>query len=253
MNLAAWLWRIVDWGSTAIMAMVMGIFVWRKLYREFPFFFMFLLATEGASALRFFAIDRGPRTYFYTYWISDILLSGVNLLVAYELFALRLFPKFYKIRVYRYMFIAFVAIIALGAWLSAMESGNKYTTLVIQARVFDFTIVGTMAFLLLLMMVMGREWTQYEFAIASGFVVSNAGHLFASAVWARTHYRQGIIQEIAPITFDIACLFWLYCFWSKERVFNRRGTSNVQPEMVEQARKWQAVLKESILPKKRTP
>jgi hypothetical protein len=251
MNSAAWLWRIVDWGSIPIMAIVIGILAWRKLHREFPFFFTYLLASEATTALRFFTVDRGE-TYFYVYWISEIAICGFSLLVVFELFALRLFPKFYKIRFYRYLFIVIAAIIALGAWLTAMESGNKYTVLIIQSRVFYFVIVGMLTFFVSLMMVMGREWTQYEFAISVGFVITNAGAFFVSVLLARAQH-QGIVQEIAPITFDIACLLWLYCFWSKERVFNRRGTSTLQPEMVEEARRWQAVLKESILSKKRTP
>ena len=253
MNSVRWLWGVVDWASLPIVAAVAGILVWRKLHREFPFFFAYLLATEVAGIVCLAAQLRGPRAYFYAYWISDLVLGVLNVLVVYELFGLRLFTWFYRVRIYRYLFATVAAIILLGAWLSAMESADKYRRLIVQDRVFDFVIVAMLTFFVLLMMVMGREWTRYDFAIAFGLVIADAGALIASAMWVRTRYQQSTVQELAPFTYDIACLIWLFSFWSTKRVFNRRVPADLEPEMVQEARRWEAVLKAWIVPRKRTP
>jgi len=253
MNSISWLWGIVDWASIPIVALVAGILVWKKLHREFPLFFIYLLATEAATVVRFAAQFRGPLIAFYVYWISNLVLDLINLLAVYELFALRLFPRFYKVRVYRYLFAVAAAIILVGGWLSAMESADKYRALLVRERVFNVVIVGVLAFFVSLMMVMGREWKKYDFAIAFGFVVANAGSLIASAMWLRTNYRFTTVQELAPITFDAAALIWLYSFWSKEKVFNRQALVPLTPEMVQEARRWETVLKASISARKRAP
>lgn len=253
MNSESWLWGVVDWASIPIVALVAGILVWRKLHREFPFFFMYLLATEAVTVVRLGAHFRGAWTTFYVYWISNLVLDVINLLAVYELFALRLFPRFYKVPVYRYLFTVAAAIILLGGWLTAMESADKYRALLIRERVLNVVIVAVLAFFVSLMMVMGREWKKNDFAIAFGFVIANAGSLIASAMWVPTNYRFTTIQELAPLTFDVASLIWLYSFWSKERVFNRQAPVPLTPEMVQEARRWEAVLKEWIVGGRRTP
>src|SRR5215467_11414293 len=114
MSGTGWLWGVIGWASLPIMAVTAGILVWRKLHREFPLFFCFLIATEVVGLLRFAAQFGSRRTYFYTYWISDLVVDLVILLSIYELFLLRLFPRFYKTRAYRYFFGITAAIIAAG-------------------------------------------------------------------------------------------------------------------------------------------
>lgn len=253
MNSGTWLWGIVDWASIPIVALVAGILVWRKLHREFPFFFTYLLATEAVTVARFAAHFRGPWTAFYVYWISNLVLDVINLLAVYELFALRLFSRFYKVSVYRYVFTVAAAIILLAGWLTAMESADRYRALLIRERIFNVVIVAVLAFFVSLMMVMGREWKKNDFAIAFGFVIANAGSLIASAMWLRTNYRLTTVQELAPITFDAASLIWVYSFWSKEKVFNRQASVPLTPEMVQEARRWETLLKESVSARKRAP
>jgi hypothetical protein len=68
----------------------------------------------------------------------------------------------------------------------------------------------------------------------------------------RTHYKFTPVQHLVPITFDIACLIWLYSFWSKERV-SVPPSSSLQPEMLQEARQWESALKDWLLLKKRAP
>ena len=253
MNSAKVLWGIVDWASIPIMVLVAGILVWRKLHREFPLFFIYLLATEAATVVRFAAQFRSPWTYFYAYWISDLVLVILSILVVYDLFALRLFPRFYKVRIYRYLFATIATVITVGGWLTAMESADKLRAFLVLDRVFGFLIVAMLMFFVSLMLVMGREWGSYDFAIAFGFVVASAGDLISTAMWVRTRYQKSLVGQLAPVAYDVACLIWLYCFWSKEKVFNRRAPVPLTPEMVQEARKWETVLKESISARKRAP
>ena len=252
MNVAGWLWGIVDWASLPMVAVAAGILVWRKLHPKFPIFFAYLVATATAGVVNLAAHWRGPRAYFYAYWTSSIVVGVFNVLVVYEVFGLRLFPRFYRVDFYRGVFTAVSVVILLGGWLTALESANKYQALIVRARVFDFIVVAMLGFFVFLMLVMGRTWARHDFAIVSGLVVSNAGSLMASAMWVRTHYKFTPVQHLVPITFDIACLIWLYSFWSKQRV-SVPPSSSLQPEMLQEARRWESALKDWLMLKKRTP
>lgn len=252
MNVAGWLWGIVDWSSLPMVAVAAGIFVWRRLHPKFPIFFAYLVATATAGVVSLAARPHGPRVYFYAYWISNIVVGVFNVLVVCEVFGLRLFPLFYKVGFYRRVFTAASVVILLGGWLTALESGNKGQALIVRARAVDFIVVAMLVFFVFLMLVMGRTWGRHDFAIVSGLVVSSAGSLMASAMWVRTHYKFTPVQHLVPITFGIACLIWLNSFWSKEKV-SVPASPSLRPEMLQEARRWESALKDWLMFKKRTP
>jgi hypothetical protein len=252
MNYSAWLWGIVNWLSLPVVVAVAGILASRKLHREFPFFWALLVATGIVGVARFIAQFRTPWTYFYVYWISNLALDALNLLAVYELFGLRLFTRFYKVRFYRYLFAGVAAVIALGSWFTAMVSANKYKAFIVQDRVFDFVVVALLAFFLCLMLVMGREWRRYDFAIAFGLVIGNAGSLIASAMWLRSQ-QHGILGQLEPVVSDVASLIWLCGFWSNKAVVEHRAAPQLDTEMVHQARKWESILKAWLTMRNRAP
>jgi hypothetical protein len=218
MTHTGWLWGILAWLSLPVLAAVAGILVWRKLHREFPFFFWYLVVTDIATGVRFIAQFQGQRTYFYAYWISDLVTTIFNILAVYDLFARRLFPRFHKIRLYRYLFPIAASGIIFMSWLTALEAPNKAAALAIEDRVLDFVLVAMLVFFVSLMMLMGRRWTKYDFGIAFGFGINSAAFLITSAMWVRTHYLPTSVDQLPLIAFDASCLIWLYCFWSGDKV-----------------------------------
>jgi hypothetical protein len=243
MNYSAWLWGIVNWLSLPLVTALAGILASKKLHREFPFFWGLLVATVVVGVLRFSAQFGPPLTYSYVYWISGLAIDALNLLAVYELFGLRLFTRFYKVRFYRYLFAAAAVVIILGGWFIAMASANKTKAFIVLDRVFDFVVVALLAFFLALMVLMGREFRRYDFAIAFGLVIANAGSLVASAMWLRSN-QEGIIGEVVPIAFDLASLVWLYCFWSKKPAVDQQTTAPLDTDMLLEARKWEGALKD---------
>jgi hypothetical protein len=253
MTHADWLWEILDWLSLPVLAGVAGILVWRKLHREFRFFFWYLVITDIATGVRFVAQFQGRRTYFYAYWISDLVVTVFNVLAVYELFARRLFPRFHKVRLYRYLFPIVASGIIFLSWLTALEAPNKAAALAIEDRVLDFVLAAMLAFFVSLMMVMGRTWTKYDFGIAFGFGINSAAFLVTSAMWVRTHYRPTSVDQLPLIAYDASSLIWLYCFWTGDKVSGGSDSLPLDPVMLEQGRKWETVLKDWITPGKRVP
>jgi hypothetical protein len=245
-----WIWFIVNWISLPLLGTLGGILVRRKLHREFPFFFVYIVVTLASGAIRMATQSCVPMTYFYAYWITDLVMAIFSTLAVYELFARRLFPGFYKIRVYRYLFaVAAVGIISF-AGISAIESPNAAAAFAIEERVLDSIIVGALGFFVALMMFMGRQWTRYDFGIAFGFGIDAASFLIMSAVWVRSHYQRTAIEEFPVIAYDLGCFVWLYCFWSREKKTSRLPET-AAPELVRQAQSWEKLLKQWLVPKKK--
>jgi len=245
----SWMWDIVNWASLPVMAVIIALFVWRRLHREYPLFFLFLVVTELVGLLRLGARYGSSQTYFYVYWISDLLFDFVSLLAIYELFLLRLFPHFHKTRVYRYLFGITAAIIAIGAWRAAAASQNVNAGFALITRVIDFSIVAMLIFFGFLMLTMGRQWNRHDFGIAFGFALNNAAALITTAMWVRTRYRASIVDELPVLAFDISCLTWLIVFWKPEKPL-QLAPAELHPEMVQQARHWEEQLKGWITPRK---
>ena len=244
-----WLWEVLDWISLPILAALIIIFVLRRLYRELRFFFVFIVASELATLARLAVLSAAPKSYFYTYWVSELVVTIFTFLAVFELFLVRLFPRFYRIRLYRNLFAAFASVLIFLAWLTALESPNKAAALLIEARVLEFVLAGVLAFLVSLMLIMGRNWNLRDLGIAVGFAINIAAYLATSALWARTRYRSTSLDQLPLIGFDIACAIWLWAVLYKLQ----ESTSElpVTPTMLHEARKWESALKDWLTPGKK--
>lgn len=242
----AWLWQILDWVSFPVLAVVLGILVRRKLYREYPFFFVYLAVTEIATLVRFAVLFFTPRDYFYTYWISDVLIALLNVLALYELFVRRVFPRFYKVGLYRYLFPVLAALAVLFGGLAAVQPKNL-GVLALEDRILEAVVVGILLCFGLLMLVIGRQWTRHDFGIAFGFAIWSAAFLVSTTIWMRSQY-ESISAHIPVIAYDITALIWLFSFWSPEKTSDVQA--HITPELVSEARAWQSVLRNWISSKK---
>jgi len=117
-------------------------------------------------------------------------------------------------------------------------------------RVLYFSIVAILIFFGFLMVVMGRRWTKQDFGIAFAFALNSAAALITSAVWVRTRYQVRAVDKLLVLAFDVSCLVWLYCFWSASEKVVAPRFSELDPQMVQQARGWEQQLKTWIAPPK---
>src|SRR5579864_7085764 len=108
------LWQVIYWSPTLALAALMVILIRRRLAREFPFFFTYIViawAKDLACFLVYYLApgDEHSRIYWipyrYTYWISHLVSALFLLLATLELSLTRLFPRFYKVAFYRHLFL----------------------------------------------------------------------------------------------------------------------------------------------------
>jgi len=248
-----WLWDALAWLSVPLLWLLAGLFVRRKYYRDFPFFFAYVVVASLAGVLRFVVYGGfSQRAYFYTYWFSDFVVVTAAFLAIYETFLRRVFPGFFKQRLYRYLFPAVAVALGLLAFLTALLSPDKNTAYFATTRVFDILRSAVIGFFVMLVLLVGREFSGYEFNIALGFGIQAAVAIISAALTARAQYKASALARFEPIAFDLACVIWLFAFWKKPKPASAPQAGQLSPEMLDQAKSWESSLKDLVKSKKRS-
>ena len=243
-------WLVVDWVSLPMLLVLAGVLVPRKAFSDFPLFSWYIVISCGVTLARLFAHSSTIRTYFYTYWISEVALTVCALMASYELFGRRLFPNFHKVRLYRFLFLISAVVIITLTVLTAIASVRIDLVFIKITHAFDFLRAAILFFFGALMLAMGRRWTRYELGIASGFAIDTAVFLMTFAIWTyRGKTAPKVLNELPVIAFDIACIIWLITFLKPEKP-ELVPTAPVSPEVLIEAKKWEETLKGSLGKKK---
>lgn len=212
-----WIATYFTWLLVLAVAFVM---VCRKLQREFPLFFIYLLTVSAADVARLMLFHyRLKLPYFYTYWITEAVGVLLAFLVLYEVFLIRLFPAFNTTKVYRWLFpTAGIIVVGLTMWLffSAPFSGpSKLITFIGAATMaLNFCQVTFLIFFAGLIWYMSHEWRRHELGIAGGFAFHASVKLIATGQWVANSYLPTKVDQLPRIGYLIAVVIWLF-FLSK--------------------------------------
>lgn len=238
------LWRIIGWFSLPVLAVLVGVLIWRRIPRQFPYFFYYVLAGELIGLLRLWFYNPAGRVYFYFYWLTDVLIALFAFFATYELFVHRLFPRFYAIRFYRYLF-PLAAMIITALVVPAILQARKLSYLLTVIHGFEVLRVAILIFFVGLMLAMGRKWSRYEFGIALGLGVQASALLMTSAAWVRSPFLHSVVDRLPVIVYDLACLIWMITFL-KQEASEPLSSVPAPQELLEEARKWEESLKETL-------
>jgi hypothetical protein len=252
MTPTSWLWDLLAWFSLPLLALLAGVLAWRRLHREFPFFFAYVLVALLAGVVRFVVYKLFSTTvYFYVFWCSDFVGILAAFLAIYETFLRRIFPGFARVRFFRYLFPAAAVLIALLGFLTALHAPDKRTAFFVTSRVFDFVRSAVIGFFVAVILFMGRQFTGYEFSIAAGFGIQAAVALANAAIRTQAKNASTVLDRFEPIAFDASCLIWLWSFVQRNETPPRASSQELTPEALHEAKKWEESLKGFITPGKR--
>src|SRR5579864_8319041 len=120
MTVQNWFQFVIDWFGLPALLLLAGLLLFRRWYREFPFFFCYVVAAELVGVSRMIFIGAPVKVYSQIYWTSDTVLAVFAFLAVYELFFKRLFPGFHRTRLYRYLFPALAILITISIALVAL-------------------------------------------------------------------------------------------------------------------------------------
>jgi hypothetical protein len=248
--LGTWLALCIRWFPVGAVMLLAALFLARRLWRELPFFFLYLVSALLISVVRYAGFLWGPRPYFYAYWISDMVMSVVAFLPMYEVFLRRLFEAFQKNNFYRNIFPLVATLILVLAVFTALQAHDKNAAFQMASRAFDFMRTSVLVFFIGLMLFMGREWTRYNLGITLGFAIQAAVALASAAIRVRLGHQPTFLQDSEIIAYNLSCLIWLVTFWKPEKRTQFVSPEQLDPEMLHQARSWETQLKGWLTPGK---
>jgi len=207
-------------------------------------------------AARVGVIGNGSLTYFYVYFFCDIVLALLEFFVFYELFIHRQFPRFYQVRFYRLLFPLALAATVLAAVLTSFTvlhiiPVRQAAAILFAVRVLQSSKAVMLLFFTALILLMGRQWIEYDFGIALGFGISSVGAVMNSAVWARTGYVKFAMPAwLEPLIYNIACTIWFIYVLKPIKRTMPRVIEPLSPEVLEQAHEWEKTLKDWLTNKR---
>ncbi len=244
MNATSWIWGLLDWAALPLLAVLALVFIYRRWVAEFPVFFSYVVIACVVGMARLIGSSAPASVNFYVFWISDIVYSLFALMATCELFIKHLFPRFYKIRFYRYLFVIAAILATLCSIVVALISGHLRVLHSI-VYIYNFARAAILVFFVALMMLMGRRWTRLQLGIAIGFVLEVSASLASLGIWSHTPSWNELIGRIFVVVYDSACLIWVLCFWTGAKP-QAPLPDPIPVEHLHQARKWEEVLKDFL-------
>jgi hypothetical protein len=221
---------LVGWAASGLMLVLVAILARRGLYKRFPVFFAYCVATLMVAVLRF-AADRDPMTYFFVYWSTEASYLVIAFLAM--LSVLRPLTRFEYVRHpwSRFVLAPIVLLIfATSSWFAAFRPISRSpaahsATARFASAVYVFVILMCVLELLLFIesfRVRGRypiKWTPYEFGILQGFAALAFVNLIAylPLIFRLYHLHVGhglesVFQSFPPGAFIASAVAWLLVF-----------------------------------------
>jgi hypothetical protein len=203
------------WCAQPLFQSAVALVLWRrKLHKQFPVFFTYVLAQIGIFAITF-PLNTADKYewFFYTYWIGAAISALLSFRVIHEVF-IDVFRPYHTLKDLGTVLFKWTGVVMLlvSVVVAFSNSGNNdpltqaITTLQRSVRMVQ---CGLILFLLLFSRFLGVSKRQQSFGIALGF------GLFASVELILIALNSGGLLGINHITlvntamYDLAIVVWL--------------------------------------------
>ena len=194
-----------------------AILIRRKLHREFPFFFIYVVFAILADILRL-SVSSDYQTYFKVFWATAALYDVLALLALHEVFH-EVFLPFYTLWWwFRLLFPGTVGIAALVQIRRAIlnppiQAPPLVAAILSIGRVINWVEAALFGLFFALVLLLGVRWRSYPFGIVEGFGLSALGALIAYGLRSEfgTKYNT-LVKYAPPVAYIVGVLVWLDTF-----------------------------------------
>jgi hypothetical protein len=218
------------------------ILIWRRLYREFPFFLSYVISSILIALIRV-AVSGNYQTFFKVYWATETIYALLALLALHEVFRL-VFMAFFENWWFWLFFPCVVAAIFILAVVSRLGSppvqANRVISLILSLGT-AVNLVQALLFLLFFSLVwfFGIRWRNYPFGIVLGFAAIAIGVLGGN--WARSEFGtkfNSLFGYAHSVAYIVAVILWLETFIRSPQP-EPKWTYEITPEqLLEQIRQY---------------
>ena len=208
--------------QTIIMVVTAGVLYKRKLHKEFPAFFTFLVAQGVIFCVQMPVYSTPPtRLYFAVYWSA----AAVNLVLAFKIIHeifLDVFKPYHALRdlgtaLFRWAAIVTVLLSAVVIVVRPGWDDPLATSILVVQRCVSVVQCGMVIFLLAFCKNLGVSWKRMSFGIALGFGIMSASELLTFGMYSGGRIHLPILQ-VALLGTDVLGI----CVWLLYSLMNRR-------------------------------
>jgi hypothetical protein len=243
------------WCAQPILQSVVALILWhRKMHKQFPVFFLFLLVQVANFAIIFPLWLVGDfKMYFVFFWLGEAANAVLGFKVIHEIF-LDVFRPYHTLKdlgtlLFKWAGVVMLLVSVVVAFSNSFDQSplvHAVTTLQRSVRIVQF---GLILFLLLFSRFLGVSRKQVSFGISLGFGLFAGVELMLMALNSGGFVMQGNLNLVNMVTLILAILVW--CGYSLSRKAARVAAVNhLQTQRWEQglADLQPPVLSDSLIP-----
>jgi len=243
------------WCAQPILQSVVAVILWhRKMHKQFPVFFLFLLVQVANFAVIFPLWLVGDfKMYFVFFWLGEAANAVLGFKVIHEIF-LDVFRPYHTLKdlgtlLFKWAGVVMLLVSVVVAFSNSFDQSplvHAVTTLQRSVRIVQF---GLILFLLLFSRFLGVSRKQVSFGISLGFGLFAGVELMLMALNSGGFVMQGNLNLVNMATLILAILVW--CGYSLSRKAVRVAAVNhLQTQRWEQglADLQPPVLSDSLIP-----
>ena len=202
------------WCAQPILQSVVAVILWRrKLHKQFPVFFVYLLAqvTNFAVVLPLYLTNY--KLYFGFFWLGEAINAVLGFKVIHEIF-IDVFRPYHTLKdlgtlLFKWAGVVMLlvsVVVAFSGSLSESPLIHAITTLQRSVRIVQ---LGLILFLLLFSRFLGVSRKQVSFGLSLGFGLFAGVELMLIALNSGGLVKQSAFNLINMLTYNLAVLVWL--------------------------------------------
>jgi hypothetical protein len=208
--------QLVLWFAHPVLQLgVAGLFYWRKLYRQFPIFFYYLLFQVLNFCVVFPAYRYGNyQQYFYSYWGLQAISLALGFKIIHEVF-LDVFRPYHALKdlgsvLFKWAALVMMLVaIVVAAASPTTQQGPIVQAVVTVQRCVRVSQCGLILFLLVFSKYLGVTWRSQSFGISLGFGGFAGAELLMIALNASGNASQVTVAEVNMVAYNASALLWL--------------------------------------------
>ena len=250
------------WCAQPVLQSAAAVILWRrKLHRQFPVFFWFLLAQVANFAVIFplwFAssnnwLTGNYRLYFGLFWLGEAVNAVLGFKVIHEIF-LDVFRPYHTLKdlgtlLFKWAGVVMLLVSVVVAFSNSFDQSPLVHALTTLQRSVRIVQLGLILFLLLFSRFLGVSWKQVSFGISLGFGLFAGVELLLYALNSGGFVKQGLLNLINMATYNVAIFVWL-CYSLSRKAVRVAAVNHLQTQRWEQglADLQQPVPSDSLIP-----
>jgi hypothetical protein len=227
------------WCAQPILHSALAVILWRrKLHKQFPVFFIFLLAQVVNFAVTFpLWLTGNYNLYFAPFWLGEAVNAVLGFKVIHEIF-IDVFRPYHTLKdlgtlLFKWAGVVMLLVSVVVAFSNSFDQSPLVHALTTLQRSVRIVQIGLILFLLLFSRFLGVSRKQVSFGISLGFGLFAGAELVMYALNSGGFVRQGQMNQINMTAYLMAISIWLGYSVSRQAV-REAGSNRLQTQRWEQ-------------------